>query len=346
MSSRWSTSLQRHWWRPRPSALAWLLSPLSGLYLVAWALRRAAFASGLLRPGRAPVPVVVVGNLIVGGAGKTPTVIALVEALRREGWTPGVLSRGYGGSAQRTTAPLAIDATTPAAHCGDEPLLIHRRTGAPVWVGARRVDVARALCAAHPEVNLLVSDDGLQHLALHRDAQLVVFDERGVGNRMPLPAGPLREPLAARAPTRTVVLYNASAPTTRWPGACVKRRLAGAVPLAAWWRGQATTPAGLDVLRGTSVLAAAGIAAPERFFTMLEAQGLRIRRLALPDHAALDPLPWPTTEPAVVVTEKDAVKLDPATPGAAAVHVVTLDFSLPEDTLQALRALLPPPPRP
>ena len=331
-------ALERAWWRPRPGGLAALLWPLALLYAALSALRRLAYQRGWLTRQRAPVPVVVVGNLIVGGAGKTPTVIALVRALRERGWTPGVISRGYGGAA---AAPIAVTSTTAASEVGDEPVLIRRRTGAPVWVGRQRAAAARALCAAHPEVDLIVADDGLQHLALERDAQLVVFDERGLGNGLLLPAGPLREPFAT-VPPRTAVLYNATTPTTAWPGALAGRRLAGALPLRDWWAGRSATRDGLAALRDRQVLAAAGIAAPERFFAMLEAEGLTIERRRLADHAPLDPRPWPADAAIVVVTEKDAVKLPPTVPDAAAIHVATLDFEIPAETVATLHGWLEP----
>jgi tetraacyldisaccharide 4'-kinase len=224
------------------------------------------------------------------------------------------------------------------------------RTGAPVWVGRRRVAVARALCAAEPAVDVIVSDDGLQHRALARQAQVIVFDERGVGNGLLLPAGPLREPLPSRVPAASVVLYNAARPSTPLPGWTAQRRLAGAVSLAGWWRGEPASLAALHALRGREVLAAAGLAAPERFFTMLETQGLRIRRLPLPDHHRFTAPPWPADSGDVLVTEKDAVKLRPDAAGAAAsgprVWVVALDFDLPPDFIAAVLSLLGPPPAP
>ncbi|HEY6133957.1 MAG TPA: tetraacyldisaccharide 4'-kinase [Rubrivivax sp.] len=332
-------AIERSWWQPRTSALTLALLPLSWLYGAAWHLRRLLFAAGLLRAGRVPVPVLVVGNLIAGGAGKTPTVIALIAALRRDGWNPGVISRGYGSSA---TVPAAVARTTLAADCGDEPLLIHLRSGAPVWVGQRRAAVARALCAANPTVDIVLADDGLQHLALHRDAQVVVFDERGVGNGRLLPAGPLRQPMAALPPTRTVVIYNAEAPTTPWPGLAARRRLAGSLPLAEWWAGAAPRLSDLQSLAAAPLTAAAGMAVPERFFSMLEAAGLTIQRLPLPDHAAFEPRPWAHDAGTVVLTEKDAVKIPADVADAGSIHVATLDFELPASSRAALAALLGP----
>jgi tetraacyldisaccharide 4'-kinase len=326
-AARAEAALAAAWWAPRPGLFARLLQPLSWLYRAAVRLRSLAFRAGLRRVRHAPVPVIVVGNLVAGGAGKTPTVIALVQALRAAGHRPGVISRGHG---RRSAALCAVRADSAAAEVGDEPLLIHRRTGAPVWVAARRIDAARALCAAHPEVDLLVADDGLQHHALARDVQVVVFDERGAGNRLLLPAGPLREPMPRHVPVNTHALYNAAAPSTAWAGACATRRLAGAVRLRDWWAGAPPTPELLESLRGRPVLAAAGMAAPQRFFDMLRAAGLPIEPLALPDHHRFERLPWPADAADVVLTEKDAVKLPPTVDDRPRIWVVGLDFRLPD----------------
>jgi len=317
--------LAASWQRPQPDWLARALQPLSWLYRGATAMHRALHRSGLRATERAPVPLVVVGNLVAGGAGKTPTVIALVEQMRALGYTPGVVSRGYG---RRDDTLRTVTRDSTPQEVGDEPLLIHLRSTAPVTVAARRIDAARALCAAHPEVNLLIADDGLQHHALARDAQVIVFDERGVGNGLLLPAGPLREPMPTRVPERSVVLYNAERASTPWPGLFGKRAIAGVVGLQAWWRGEPADRRGWDSLRGRRMFACAGIAMPQRFFSMLQQQGLTIEPIALPDHAAFDPLPWPADAGDVVVTEKDAVKIRPERVGSARVWVAPLDFVL------------------
>jgi tetraacyldisaccharide 4'-kinase len=224
-----------------------------------------------------------------------------------------------------------------AIEVGDEPLLIRLRTRAPVWVARRRIEAARGLCAAHPEVDVLVSDDGLQHLALPRDVQLIVFDDRGVGNGLQLPAGPLRQPLPVHVPVNSHVLYNAAQPSTPWPGALAQRRLAGAVRLPDWWRGAAPDPQALAALRARPLLAAAGMAAPQRFFAMLRDAGLQFEALALPDHHSFEALPWPPGTPDVLLTEKDAVKLPRDGGGATRIWVVALDFQLPETLRTALR---------
>ena len=337
-------AVQRAWWRPRVGGLATLLWPLSLFYaLLRWAVH-GPWRWGWRRAWRAPVPVLVVGNLVVGGAGKTPTVIAMAQALQRRGWRPGIVSRGYGGERREPGRPLQVRADSDASQTGDEPVLMALRTGLPVWVCRHRVAAARALCEHHPEVDVLISDDGLQHLALQRDAELVVFDDRGAGNGLQLPAGPLREPLPHGLPGHTRVIYNASQPSTHLPGPCARRGLVGIQRLKDWW--DATTPVGnLDAWRGRRVLAAAGIGHPERFFAMLAQAGLDVERWPLPDHASLTPRPWPVDAPCVVMTEKDAVKLPVSQISRAeqaALHVATLDFEIPDSTVDAFERLLLP----
>jgi tetraacyldisaccharide 4'-kinase len=336
------------WQGPRPSALARLLQPLSCLYAALADGHQALYRLGLRRAEAAPMPLLVVGNLVAGGAGKTPTVLALIALLRQQGWTPGVVSRGHG---RRGGEVRLVTRSSQAAEVGDEPLLIHLRTAAPVAVGADRAAAARTLCASHPEVDLLVADDGLQHHRLKHDMVLLVFDERGVGNGLRLPAGPLRQALPSGLPPHTLVLYSAGRPSTALPGLTGKRQLGGVLPLEIWWQGAAAgTDQNLDAgwaglrgrLRGRRLLAAAGLARPEPFFAMLEARGLQIDRLPLADHHRFDPLPWPAGTAEVIVTEKDAVKLPPASVGATRVWVATLDFQLEPAFDAALRTLCAP----
>lgn len=316
--------------------------PLSGLYLLVsgwqrWLGRRWARRQPPLR-----APVIVVGNLIVGGAGKTPTTMALVQALRQQGWWPGVVSRGYG---RHSDALLEVTPSTPAPLSGDEPLLIRLRTGVPLWVGRDRHAAARALLETYPEVDLLVADDGLQHTRLPRAASVIVFDGRGAGNGLALPAGPLRQLLPRRWPTSSLapceVIYNADHPSTHLPGHCATRSLAGAVALELWWRGQPADPACLRALTERSMdqamLACAAIAEPERFFRQLERAGMHIQRLPLPDHADFDTPPWPVDATDVLITEKDAVKLRPEDHRTGPrLWVVALDFQIPEEAIRAL----------
>ncbi len=319
------------------------LLPLAWVFGMLTALHRLIYRLGWRRTHRLPVPVIVVGNLIVGGAGKTPTVMAIVALLRRHGFTPGVVSRGYG---RNDDATLEVQPHTAVAACGDEPLLMHLRTGAPVVVGRDRAAAGQALLQAHPTVDVLVGDDGLQHLKLARDLQVLVFDERGVGNGWLLPAGPLREPLPASVPARSVVLYNAPVASTPLPGGLATRSLAGVVALAEWRSGRAASMAALEALRGRPLVAAAGVARPNRFFDMLSEHGLQFRALALPDHFDFASLPWPAGTADVVLTEKDAVKLAPARLGATRVWVAALDFALPAAFETSLLALLPAPLKP
>ena len=335
LRARAETVLAQHWWRPAPTLLVQALRPLSWLYraLAGWRRLRS-------RPRPLQVPVIVVGNLIAGGAGKTPTVIALVQALAGAGRRPGVISRGYGRAGHRVHAVAAGDT---AAAVGDEPLLIRRRTGVPVWVGRDRVAAALGLCAAQPEVDVLVSDDGLQHHRLARDAELVVFDERGAGNGLLLPAGPLREPLPRRLSPRTRVVYTGGAASTALPGVLALRHIGTAWPLGGWLSGDSRSALPLDSLRGRPCLAVAGLAAPEKFFAMLRAAGLTITPSPLPDHHAYDTLPWPAGTADVITTEKDAVKIDPARTGETQVWVVPLDLALPAALVGELIQLLPAP---
>ncbi|KPF48791.1 tetraacyldisaccharide 4'-kinase [beta proteobacterium AAP121] len=333
LAARLEARLQRSWWRPRPDLLAGLLWPATLLYrLMAWLVQR-----GTPPPRPLPVPVLVVGNHVVGGAGKTPTVIALVQALQARGHRPGVISRGHGRSG---TGPMAVAAGADVTSAGDEPLLIQRRCQVPVYVGRARAAAALALCAAHPEVDVLVADDGLQHRALARQAELVVFDERGAGNGLLLPAGPLREPMPNTLPAQRLVLYTAGRASTPLPGALARRQLLLAWPLAAWDAGERSAALPLSALQGRPLLAAAGLAAPQKFFGMLSAAGLQFTPLPLPDHHPYTTLPWPAETADVLVTEKDAVKLLARPLGAARVWVLPLDFQLPEGLVDALSALL------
>lgn len=340
---RLESALIEIWIGRGPLAVA--LWPVSLLFGVVIGLRRAAYLSGLRRSERLSRPVLVVGNRIVGGAGKTPTVIALVAHLRAAGWCPGVISRGHGAADRSGT--LEVHPATPVASSGDEPLLIRLRSGVPVVVGADRVAAGRALIARHPEIDLVVTDDGLQHLRLARDVEVVVFDARGAGNGWLLPAGPLREPVTvASLAASTLVLYNASKPSTPLPGACAEARLAGAVELSAWWRGEPAHPEALWALRQRPLRACAGVAEPSRFFAQLRQAGLEVEELALSDHAAYESLPWPTGDRDVIVTEKDAIKLEPARvarerPGCR-VWVAPLDFRVEPAFLAALDAALAP----
>lgn len=317
---RLEAALQSAW--QHGGVLAQALRPLGALFGALTGLRAALYRNGWLKTAALPVPVIVVGNWIVGGAGKTPTTLALLQLLRAQGYRVGVISRGYGGHYEGTRL---VSHDSSATEVGDEPLLIHLRSGAPVAVGRDRVAAAQALLAAQPQTQLLISDDGLQHWRLPRSLSVLVFDERGLGNGRLLPAGPLRQCRRLSSEPQ-LVLYNANRPSTALPGHLAQRQLAGAVALADWWAGRPATPEALAALRGRPVLAAAGVARPERFFSMLRAQGLSVQSLPLPDHHDFAQLPWPADTDTVLITEKDAVKLRPERVGRVQVWVVALDF--------------------
>jgi tetraacyldisaccharide 4'-kinase len=350
----------------RRGLLACLLGPLSLLMWLLVGLRRQAFVRGWLKSVRLPVPMVVVGNRIAGGAGKTPTTLALLQHLCAQGWKPGVLSRGYGARPRTTAVEPSADAGQASAFVlldertqgqltstdtGDEPMLIWRRSACPVMVHRDRAAAGRALLAAHPELDILVCDDGLQHLKLQRDVEIVVFDERGQGNGWLLPAGPLREPISA-APSSIggqppLVLYNADRPSTHLPGYLARRGLAPLQTLQSW---QAALPVSAAEAppRSQPLVALAGIAQPARFFSALRAQGWHVQGTPLPDHADWSQLPWAPDVPHVVVTEKDAVKIDllqaQAQRPATTIWVAALHFQPEPDFWAALDARLPSPP--
>ncbi len=345
LARKLSRRLQSDWWQPAPTLLCQVLRPASWLVAGAAAVHRALFRWGWRRVQAAPVPVIVVGNLIVGGAGKTPTTIALVQALQAAGRYPGIVSRGYGRQGQGNRA---VGPDSSADEVGDEPLLMQRRTGVPVWVGRARVQAARALCAAHPQVDVLVCDDGLQHHALARDLALWVFDDRGTGNGLRLPAGPLRDALPHRLPPDALLLYTGQHLSTPLPGALATRRAGHALPLADWWAGDDRRRVPLAALRDRPLLALAGLASPEKFFAPLRAAGLHVQTLPQPDHARYDSLPWlPLGQDVeVITTEKDAVKLPVHHVGRATVWVVPLDLELSAELLQQVLHRLPPSPWP
>jgi tetraacyldisaccharide 4'-kinase len=273
-------------------------------------LRRSLYDSGLLPSQRLPVPVVVVGNIFIGGTGKTPLTIWLVLALRQAGFRPGVISRGHGS---RDRLPRAVTVQSTPAQVGDEPLLIAGRGGCPVMVGRDRAAAGRALLAAHPEVDIVISDDGLQHYGLQRDVEIVLFDGRGAGNGWLLPAGPLREPASRR---RDVTVVNGTSLTPALLAAVTGPDGAAPVPMrleggVAERLSDRTERVALSALAagGQRIAAAAGIGDPRRFFAMLAAAGLSCTELPLPDHHDFLDRPFDGLDADIVlITEKDAVK--------------------------------------
>jgi len=316
MLSRW---LQRQWFDQRRLTPAlWLFLPLAWLYALLSAINR-RFA----RPTRLPVPVIVVGNIIVGGAGKTPLTLWLAGELRRRGWRPGIVSRGYGRTGDQLR-PVVADST--AAEVGDEPLLLARRSGVPVWVGGQRAEAGAALLAAHPEVNVLLCDDGLQHYALARDVELVVFDRRGAGNGWRLPLGPLREPLSRLATVDAVIANELSettfpVPVPRFPMTLRPGRFHRL-------DNPSETCSVDELLARDKCHALAGIGHPERFFRTLENLGLIIEPHPFPDHHRYSAADLAFASNGVLLmTEKDAVKCTGLTAGETWVLPVEAELS-------------------
>ncbi|MFO1316893.1 MAG: tetraacyldisaccharide 4'-kinase [Burkholderiales bacterium] len=293
------------WYAPRVTPIAALLWPLSLLFRAAAAARRALYRAGVLRAQRLPVPVVVVGNVTVGGGGKTPLACALAEALAARGFHPALVSRGYGGSA---TGERAVAPDDDPAVVGDEPLIL-AATGFPVWIGHDRVAAARALVAAHPACDVVIADDGLQHYRLARDVEVVAVDgTRNFGNGLVLPAGPLREPVARLATADAVVrVVGPGDPHAVRAGG--RETVALLEPLP--WRNAVDASRTTDAAawRGRAVHAIAGIANPGRFFALVRAQGIAATEHAFPDHhpfSAAD-VAFPGAA-AILMTQKDAVK--------------------------------------
>jgi tetraacyldisaccharide 4'-kinase len=297
----------------RRGGLALVLLPFTLVFAAATALRRRLHAWHLLPRWRAPVPVIVVGNITVGGTGKTPLTLAILDLLQARGHTPGAVARGYGRVPSREGDPNGVvrvypDLATPELF-GDEPVLIARRSRVPVYISPDRAAAARALLSTHPEVDVLVSDDGLQHYALARDVEIAVIDgERRFGNGLLLPSGPLREPVSRLASVDAVVV-NGGADDTRWGPPQFPMRLAGE-RFCKLTSNQELAPAEFALMaRGREVVAVAGIGHPPRFFGQLAALGVVARAIAFPDHHHYQPaeLKLPGAE-VIVMTEKDAVK--------------------------------------
>lgn len=284
------------WYGSHPLSI--ILAPLGWIFGLLSSVRRYAYRLGWLRAHRLPVPVIVVGNITAGGTGKTPLVMWLVEALRKAGRNPGVVSRGYGGGAAQWPQSVAADSDTLLV--GDEPVLIARRTGCPVVVAPQRAAAAKKILADY-DCDVIVCDDGLQHYALARDLEIAVLDgARRLGNRRCLPAGPLRE-TPARLHTVDLIVVNGEG----LPGEC-KMRLVGD---CAYSLSDPNASCALSHWRGGAVHGVAGIGNPERFFAHLRALGLEVREHPFPDHHRfraedlhfVDELP-------VIMTEKDYVK--------------------------------------
>ena len=319
------------------SALLW---PLSLLYGAVTAIHRQLYRSGISSVTRVGVPVIVVGNVTAGGGGKTPTVMEIATHLRGRGLRAGVVSRGYG---RRTADCLEVQPDGTADAYGDEPLLLRRTLGIPVFVHANRARAAQALLARHPATQVIVCDDGLQHYGLYRDIEVCVIDAEGFGNKRLLPAGPMRQHWppalvhsAGQDATRTLLLHTAG---TAWPGRfSAHRRLASQLMDA---NGKTRTM--IALAEGSQpIVAIAAIAKPEAFFAMLRLQGLTLAyTLALPDHDDFSQFARHASAfpfgAVLICTQKDAAKLWPQCPQALA---AVLEQRSEPAFFQALDALL------
>lgn len=289
--------LQHYWHRITPLHL--ILFPVSLLFRLLAALRRALYRGGILRGDKLAVPVIVVGNISVGGTGKTPLTLALAQQLAGRGRHPLIVSRGYGGSAQQ---PQQVGANSDAQQVGDEPLLMARRKLCPVWIGKDRAAAARAALQVHPECDVVLCDDGLQHYRLPRDMEIAVVDgARGFGNGLMLPAGPLREPVS-RLQTVDAVVVNSGETSAgqyamRLSGDVFHNLLDPSLTVSA------------THFHATNNHAVAGIGHPQRYFGHLQALGIPFTPHPFPDHH-----PYRETDlafsgcDAILLTEKDAVK--------------------------------------
>ena len=296
-----SQRLVAAWYAPQLTALTAALLPLELVFRGVVAARRLLYRWGALRSQRMPVPVVIVGNVVAGGSGKTPLVIALADALRSRGWRPGIVSRGYGGAA---AFARAVRADASPDDVGDEPVLL-ARSGHPVWVGRDRPSAARGLLSENPDCDLIVADDGLQHYALARDVEIAAVDAaRGLGNGHLFPAGPLREPASRLGGVDAVAslggAWKTSAPPSFVTSLVGDRFVRVNAP-------NVTTAA--PAFHGSHVHALAGIGNPQRFFDHLSALGIAATCHAFPDHHRFTAgdIAFPGAK-AILMTEKDAVK--------------------------------------
>lgn len=289
--------LERHWYRITPLHL--LLYPLSLLFRLLAGLRRMLYRGGLLKSVRLPVPVVVVGNISVGGTGKTPLILALAQQFTEQGWHPLIVSRGYLGDSQ---LPQHVTPDSRPEQVGDEPLLMARRGLCPVWVGRDRAAVSRAALLAHPQCDVVLCDDGLQHYRLQRDVEIAVVDgTRGFGNGWLLPAGPLREPVSRLRSVDAVVMNGGDAAPGQFgmqlEGAIFRNLL------------DPNLTAGAAHFGTSKNHAVAGIGNPQRYFNHLKKLGTTFTPHPFPDHHPYraDDLAYPDCD-AILLTEKDAVK--------------------------------------
>jgi len=283
----------------KPSVIPWLLSPLSLIYCLLIRLRKLAYHIDLFKQHKITVPIIIVGNISVGGTGKTPFVIWLAQQLKQAGFQPGIISRGYGGKAEHY--PANVTANSVPKQVGDEPLIISRHTDCPMVVAPNRVTAAQHLLT-HYDCNIIIADDGLQHLALARDIEIVIVDsERQFGNKFCLPSGPLREPIS-RLNHIDYLVYNGDSASDN---ITMQLTQGDAINLA-----DPTQSKPLSYFKHQTVHAVAGIGNPMRFFDQLDSQDIDIIAHPFADHHQFQSHDLDFTNPQtpILMTEKDAVK--------------------------------------
>ena len=282
----------------KPNWLTALLLPLSLVYGLLFIANRALYSVGLKHSYRPKVPVIVVGNITVGGTGKTPLVIYLIESLKEQGLAPAVISRGYGGKS--VTYPLLVTSDTPVDQCGDEPALIVARTGVPLAVGSNRKASVDLLCSQY-DIDVIISDDGLQHHALHRDVEICLMDKtRPKSYAFLLPSGPYREPLSRLAKVDFVVHHIQ--PNMRRSDSAFSMWLEAKKPVAL----KEGLNSKFDFDKSTCAIA--GIGNPDRFFSTCVEMGLNITKHPFSDHHDFSKEDIDFEKSQVLMTEKDAVK--------------------------------------
>ena len=286
-------------WRRKNALFYLVLTPLSWLFGLITSVRRFAYQEGFFKSYALPVPVIVVGNINVGGSGKTPVVMWLVDQLTKNGYRPAVISRGYGGSVK---SPTSVNASSQASLVGDEPVLIKNRCDCPVWVGTDRVAVATALLKAHPECNVIISDDGLQHYRLKRDVEIAVVDaEHHEKNARLLPAGQLREPLSRLNRVDAIVCNGQKSDDAFYQMQLVGERFYNLANVE--------TYAVAADFKHKAIKAMAGIGKPARFFEHLQQLGLTFVSVSFDDHYPFSAQDLAQIDcDVLIMTEKDAVK--------------------------------------
>lgn len=309
------TTVTRAW--QRQAAWLWLLLPFSWLYGLITMLRRQAYKRGIFSSYRAPIPVMVIGNISVGGSGKTPLIIALVDYLQDQGIKVGVISRGYGGDTSQMPA-LVSNASLPTV-VGDEPCLIVNTTGVAMAVCPNREQAITTLLKTYPDLQLIIADDGLQHYALQRDIEWIVVDAaRGFGNEQLLPTGFLREPISRLKGADVVYHESVETVSTHYKDGSRQHQVSRlrmhlkADNMQRLWQPESfADQVNNDVpKKGSQVHAVSGIGYPQRFFNTLESLGFEVLGHPYPDHYEfnLTELIQYSDHP-IVVTTKDAVKI-------------------------------------